>query len=354
MQLNRHHLADRLNEGNNFDLLRLFAASSVIFSHSFGLVTPGGHADADPLFRLTRGQMTFGELGVYIFFVASGFLITASLLRSRTLKSYFTKRLLRIIPGLAFVVMVSIFLGAVLSVLPASEYFSSGTVYRYLINISMFFAQPSLPGVFTDNPLPDIVNGSLWTLKFEFFCYVMLAVLSCLNLLRPVSVLVGMIVCILAGVFYNGPGYGYLFYSSFFLAGASLFLWQKRVAIDRKLLACAIVLLVLSGLTGCLKAGFAVAGAYCIIYAAFCSDTGERFRQRFGDYSYGIYLFGFPIQQTVASLLGTDNVWWKEFLIAYPFTLVCAIISWKLVEQPSMELRARLQQVRADAKVVAG
>jgi peptidoglycan/LPS O-acetylase OafA/YrhL len=354
MQATRYNLAARLNEGNNFDLLRLFAASSVIFSHSFGLVTPGGHADADPLFRLTQGQMTFGELGVYIFFIASGFLITASLLRSRTLKSYFTKRLLRIIPGLAFVVFVSIILGAFLSALPASEYFRSATAYRYLINISMFFAQPSLPGVFTDNPLPDVVNGSLWTLKFEFFCYVMLAVLSRLNMLTPVTVVVGAVVCILAGVFYNGPGYGYLFYSSFFLAGASLFLWQKHVLINRKLLVGAIVLLVGSCLTGCLKAGFVVAGAYCVIYAAFSSDLGERFRQRFGDYSYGIYLFGFPIQQTVASFLGHHNVWWKEFLIAYPLTLVFAVISWKLVEQPSMELRARLQRVQPDAEIVAG
>jgi peptidoglycan/LPS O-acetylase OafA/YrhL len=182
----------------------------------------------------------------------------------------------------------------------------------------------------------------------------MLAVLSRMNLLRPVTVVAGMIVCVLGGMFYNGPGYGYIFYSSFFLAGASLFLWRKHILIDRKLLGTAAVLLVLSGLAGCLKACFAFAGAYCVIYAAFSGDLGERFRQRFGDYSYGIYLFGFPIQQTVAGFLGGDNVWWKEFLISYPVTVAFAAISWRLVERPSMEFRARLQQVPVDAEVVAG
>lgn len=359
MNMQNFDLQTRIERsGNSFDLFRLFAASAVIFSHSFGLVTAGGHAEADPLFRMTGGQMTFGELGVYIFFVASGFLITPSLLRSRSLGNYFVKRLLRILPGLVFVVLASIFvLGPMCTQLSGSEYFHSMATYRYLVNITMYASQPTLPGVFLDTPLQGMVNGSLWTLKFEFFCYVLLAILSITGLLGMRSVLAGAVLCVLGGVFYTGPGYGYIFYASFFLAGSALYLWRRHVPLNGMLFVGALLTLVMSAMFGYLKAGFGCVGAYVIVYLACRSDLGDRLRHRFGDYSYGIYLFGFPVQQVVVSLLGANKVWWKEFLVAYPLALALAVVSWKLVESPALRLRERLRKeattaipvLRADA-----
>lgn len=340
--------------GNNFDLLRLVAASAVIFSHSFGLITAGGHADADPLFRLTNGQMTFGELGVYIFFVTSGFLITPSLLRSRGLGDYFTKRLLRIIPGLTFVVLASILVfGPLLTKEPLSHYFGSTLTYRYLVNITMFVAQPGLPGVFASNPLPDMVNGSLWTLKFEFFCYVLLAGLSLCKLLSARVVLAGAVLCTLGGKLYAGPGYGYVFYAAFFLAGSALYLWRDHVRLNRSLLLCAVAAIAVSDLIGLLKFGFVVAGSYIVICAAYSGDLGERLRNRVGDYSYGLYLFGFPVEQTVEQILGASNTWWLEFSIAYPLALALAAISWNLVESPALRLRERLRVQRASRSLAS-
>jgi peptidoglycan/LPS O-acetylase OafA/YrhL len=340
-----HPLNERIDSrGNNFDLLRLFAASAVIFSHSFGLVTRGGHAGSDPLYVFTAGQMTFGELGVFIFFVTSGFLITPSLLRSRNSLDYFTKRVLRILPGLLFVVLFAIFiLGALFTTWSLSDYFHSMTTYRYLVNVTMFGSQASLPGVFVNTPLPEMVNGSLWTLKFEFFCYVLLAALSMFRMLNARIVLIGALMCALVGKLYSGPGYGYIFYSSFFLAGAALYMWRKSVFLNRRNCVYAFVFLAIGGMAGWLKVSFAIGGAYLIIYLAYSSDLGDRFRKHFGDYSYGIYLFGFPIQQAVVSIVGEGATWWKEFFLSYPIALAFAIISWKFVESPALKLRERLR-----------
>src|SRR5690606_6626392 len=114
---------------NNLDLIRLIAAALVIWSHAYPIV---GSADRNPLSKLTNAQLSLGDLGVAIFFVISGFLVSQSMFRMNELKAYTKARLLRIFPGLAFCVLISTFIiGPLFSKLSAIEYFLSDETYHH-------------------------------------------------------------------------------------------------------------------------------------------------------------------------------------------------------------------------------
>ena len=178
-------LEDRLRRrGNNFDVLRLLAASLVLFSHSYALTD-----NAEPFAEISG--WTFGEVGVVMFFAMSGFLIAKSWSDRPQLVPFAVKRALRILPALVVAVSVTVFvIGPLFTTLPLSSYFSDPVTWLYLVRCSLlitFFG--TLPGVFEDNPYPDAVNGSLWTLPVEACCYAMAAMLGTLGLLRRSAVL---------------------------------------------------------------------------------------------------------------------------------------------------------------------
>jgi len=160
---------------NNFNLLRFIAAVGVIITHSYALLN---FPEKDALTQVTNGLLSFSRLGVYVFFIISGFLVTNSLRNDSNLKSFFWKRFLRIFPALAVVLFLTVFIvGPFISTLSYKEYFARPAVYHYLIGgLSLYDTQYSLPGVFKSNPRTG-ANGSLWTLSYEWTCYVLLACL---------------------------------------------------------------------------------------------------------------------------------------------------------------------------------
>jgi peptidoglycan/LPS O-acetylase OafA/YrhL len=151
---------------NNFDFLRFLAATLVIFSHSFSFSTASGW---EPLLTLTRGQSTLGGVGLGIFFVVSGFLVTQSFENSRSIARFLKARVLRIFPALAVVVCLSVFLlGPLLTSLSLGAYLSNSATYNYLSQLLLDPSHYSLPGVFGSNVQGSLFNGPLWTLSFEF------------------------------------------------------------------------------------------------------------------------------------------------------------------------------------------
>src|SRR5262245_60637595 len=117
---------------NNFDTLRIVAALSVLWSHVFGL-TIGPEAN-QPLESLSGEQMTLGDIGLAVFFVISGYLITQSFVQSRSMWRFVRARILRIMPGLVIVlILLGLIVGPLVTTAPLSEYFSSAGLYRYLI-----------------------------------------------------------------------------------------------------------------------------------------------------------------------------------------------------------------------------
>ncbi len=165
---------------NNFDFLRFFAAALVLFAHCYPLV---GRKMDEPLTVLT-GYEKGGGIAVGIFFVISGYLITASYLNSRSPVSFLTKRALRILPALTVAVLLSAFvIGPMVTSWRLDNYLTSAKTWEYLKNI-LLITEYELPGVFNQNVYPDVVNGSLWTLPLEVMMYMGVLALGLVGFLR--------------------------------------------------------------------------------------------------------------------------------------------------------------------------
>ena len=334
-------LADA-GRANNFDFIRFVAASLVILAHSFPVSYGTSHREI--LYRMSRGQTHFGSLAVAVFFVISGFLITMSYEHSKGPFDFLVKRALRIFPGLVVVVVLSAFvLGALVTELPVREYFAHPQTYGYLENALLRAFQTGLPGVFLDLPLPVLVNGSLWTLWYEFLCYLAILALGVAQLLRP-AVLLTLLAFALVGYRLVPPLAEYALYFkffAFFAGGALAYLLRRRLTLTTGSAVGSLVLLAITMRVGGFNVAFAIAGSYLTLFVAFAPWLPATRFAKHGDFSYGLYLYAFPIQQIVSMLFLPNVSWWKNLLVAYPFALACAAASWHLVERPALSLKGR-------------
>ncbi|HKX09670.1 MAG TPA: acyltransferase [Stellaceae bacterium] len=333
---------------NNFDTLRLLAATAVIFSHAFLLAT--GRQDGEPLMVLTGGQTILGVVGVFVFFVISGYLVTQSWESAPSLSRFAVKRALRIYPGLAACILVLTFgLGPVISSLPLGDYLSSYGTYDFLVaNLLLHTDHNSLPGVwFTSRDLGHILDGPLWSLPVEVAMYVMVAVLGATRLLRlPVLWAltgVGLLAIVLDASNWHDWDFtgSVLWLLAFFVVGMLLQQWPRERVLDGRL-----ALLALLGLTASVPFHafilmFPLCGGYLVIYLALNPSLPVLSAARFGDLSYGLYIYGWPVEQTVL-YLRPDATWWELFLVAYPATAVVAFLSWHLVEKRALRLKPRV------------
>ncbi len=164
---------------NNFDVLRLFAAVCVTFAHAFAL------SGNQPFWPHGTG-IEWGNLGVLIFFSMSGFLVARSWSYDPRALGYLVKRGLRLMPALVVTLILTAFvLGPfVTSVEPTSAYLQAPGTKSYVVLNASMWTNTALPGIFPDNPTPDIANGNLWTLELEVKAYVIVALLGLLGLFR--------------------------------------------------------------------------------------------------------------------------------------------------------------------------
>lgn len=323
---------------NNLDFIRLVAATGVIFSHAFPLAE--GLGTREPLEDFTHGQMSLGRLCVAVFLIISGLLITRSQERSPSQAHYLWARVLRIFPGLAVVLLASAFvLGPVLTDLPLEGYLRSPDTYSYVWrNFTLYQSQWELPGVFEGNAYPRAVNGSLWTLKYEVGFYLLVAGLGMVGLLRRGWALAGWGLAAVAPLIpYVGPRLGWWQeLSLYFGSGLVLYLWRDRVRLSPWVaLGCVAVL----GATAWGGMGLRLAvgscGAYLVMYLAFRPGWKVNL-SRFGDISYGVYIYAFPVQQLVSALLGGKTSGWVNVALSVPLVAGLAALSWHLVEKPAM------------------
>jgi peptidoglycan/LPS O-acetylase OafA/YrhL len=334
-----------LDRHNNFDTLRLIAATAVIFSHAFLLAT--GRQDGEPLMVLTGGQTILGVVGVFVFFVISGYLVTQSWERAPSLPRFALKRALRIYPGLAACVFVLTFgLGPIVTSLPLAEYLSSYGTYDFLgANLLLHTDHNSLPDVwFTGRDLGHILDGPLWSLPVEVAMYVMVAVLGTARLLRPPVLCallgVGLLAIVLDASNWRDWDFtgSVLWLLAFFVIGMLLQQLPRERVLDGR-----IALLALGGLIASVPLHafilmFPLCGGYLVIYLALHPTLPAFPAARFGDLSYGLYIYGWPVEQTVL-YLRPGATWWELFLIAYPATAVVAFLSWHLVEKRALRLK---------------
>jgi peptidoglycan/LPS O-acetylase OafA/YrhL len=353
-----------VERSNNFDTLRLAAAGSVIFSHAFLLSQ--GRQDNEPLVLLTGGQSVLGVVGVFVFFVISGFLVTQSFETTGSPLRFLAKRALRIYPGLAACILLcALVLGPLVTSLPFGAYLRSAGVYDFLLNnLALNVEHNGLPGVrFTGFPVGDIVDGPLWSLPHEVLMYLMVLVLGSLRLLR-LWLLVPLLGLGLGCIWFDTSlsewfigTFGWLL--GFFVAG--MILYKLR---ERRIFTGRIALATLAGLVASAPLGaylvhnafillFPLFGAYLVIYVALERRLPVIPAARFGDLSYGLYIYGWPVEQALLYLSGGALAWWQLFPLALALAAAIAFLSWHLVEKPALRFKPRRPETAAAAGYAA-
>ena len=334
-------LAD-LNTGrqNNFDFIRFMAATLVILSHAYPLT---GNNSSEPLIVLTNYKTTFGGIAVYIFFVTSGFLITQSYTRSKDRYSYLKARVLRIFPALLVVILATAFLlGPMTTSTNLMNYFTNPITYSYIKNNILLFTQYQLPGVFENNPYPGAVNGSLWTLMHEFLFYLLVAAFGQLKLLTKKAIIVvfGLTIFLSFTDIHSALLKQNISLFRYFSAGMLFFVFKEQIPIKGYLAFLSLFAIILSNIFGGFEIVLLFFGSYLLFYCVFTTKMNLHNFGKHGDFSYGIYIYAFPIQQFIMSKFVDMNPM-SNFLIAFPLTLILACFSWNFIEKPSLEFKKK-------------
>jgi peptidoglycan/LPS O-acetylase OafA/YrhL len=334
-----------------FDYLRLVLAVAIVCAHS--LITSYGESVGDIVWHLPLRPVC--GLFLPMFFGLSGFLVSGSLFRTTSLRQFLFLRVIRIYPALGVEVLVSAFLiGPLLTIVPLGNYFSSPLFFSYLLNMTGNIHY-ILPGLFETNPYPNIVNMQLWTIPYEIAAYLGLAALGLMGMKRhdwfaPVATVALMLLYFVVRVLVKkewaliaiaGGLPGELLLACF-LAGISIYIYRDRMPWSYSL--C-----VLSGLASALLIGFIPFGDFVVapFVAYFTVSLGvlnprKVWVLRHADYSYGIYLYGFVIQQAFAACFPWAREWWLNILFCVPAATAVAALSWHYVEKPAMRLRKYL------------
>lgn len=330
-------------EGPGFNALRLILSLTILAVHS------GWVAGAD------TGEDWTGWHGLFLlslvpaFFALSGFLVTGSALRTGAVRPFITLRAIRIVPALFVEIALSaLVLGPLLTTWALRDYVSDVRFWEYFGNV-VGRIRFELPGVFETNPVANTVNQNLWTLKPEFYCYIAMSVMITVGLLRRrvlFAVLsAGIILTATVAAYQRGFGvtegnYHWTVVVFYFLVGCLYFQWRDRLKMHWSL--CAVALLASIGLMSAPRElSFLVPPflTYCVVYLGLLPlRLPERIRKL--DVSYGIYLYGFPIQQALVSQVdfahGSGLV---LFAVSAPLVVLFALFSWLWIEKPFLAVK---------------
>lgn len=325
---------------DQFDRLRLIAGALVIYGHSYALVAPE-QAGTELLLRLTRASYA-GEIAVWIFFVISGFLLSMRWLARPDARRFVQNRALRILPAYAVCLLLSaLILGPLLTELPLLTYLTTPDTWAYVYgNLSFVAMRYHLPGVFEELPYAGVVNGSLWSLQIEVYAYTLLLGAGLAGLLKPGRVILavllgGALTMLLASQLTRlapeiPPALGA------FALGALAAVHARRIPLRGTLPLLAFAAFALAtalGLEVSIRRGLLL-----LAVAALTLWLAYRFPQRTAasaDPSYGLYLYGFPVQQLCLSLLpGIGPT--ALTAMSLPLAGLLGWCSWRFVEAPAL------------------
>ncbi len=351
---------------NNYNLMRFLAATAVMYSHTYSLIGEKFHPYAKHF------GITLGVFGVDIFFFTSGFLVTASLLRRPDIFAFAWARILRIYPALFIAVIISILIGLYFSSLSLDDYFSHRLVEKFFIrNINLMqgivYRLPG--GVFADN-LKHGVNGSLWTLPWEVKMYAALFFIGVMAFFKPFffktkgfKIVFSLLMIISLALlvvnyfthFTNNVRikpmfrFGYLFF-----LGATMYTFKDKIYLSKIVFICCILVLALC--EGNAKAYFIFHYLFIgYIILCFAYMPGEKIRKfnNLGDYSYGLYIYAYPVTQSVIALNpGITGI--DAFFIIFVITLMLSVLSWHLIEKRMLTLKDKYYIIKDKYCVLFG
>ena len=332
---------------NNFQLIRFLAASAVIAFHCYALTD---HWTDEPLWKLMP-ELNLSVLGVGAFFVASGFLVTRSWQQRGRLAAFIAARALRIYPALVGATLLTIALAAWSSTLPWRAFFADPRTHDYAWHTALAWDfVKDLPGAFAANPYRDAVNGSLWTLPVELRLYVGIAIAGAVGLLARRAVWAAVIVASIAWILARPEWFplvpndkGTRGLALLFGLGSLAYVWRDRIPVTILGLIGAVAMVIVDPWGAGRGMLFLPLLAYAVLVVAYHPRLRWRAFNRIGDYSYGLYIFSFPIQQILIAALGAPMVSSPValFALAFPLSLALAAVSWHVVEQPALGLKSR-------------
>jgi len=323
-------------ENNNLDLFRIIAALLVIVGHSYVLFPSVGEIDQ---VRNFTGFTYSGALAVKIFFFISGLVVTNSILNSNSFIHFTISRVFRIFPALIFLLVLTVFvIGPWLTNLSTSDYFNSSQTWNYIKNNAQLKTQYDLPGLFLSNVYPGAVNGSLWSLPSEVGCYLLLLSMFFIGVLKnrvAASIVFSLLIidlilpqrvftywisenpeiallpaCFSLGaiIAINKDKFSTSFFQTIGLLILTYIVWGTRFV---ELIFCFTV--------------------FSFILNLSSLEAVKRFKIK-NDISYGIYLWGFLVQQIVQHFI-TDETVYLKMVISAVIASAIAIVSWFLIEK---------------------
>jgi peptidoglycan/LPS O-acetylase OafA/YrhL len=328
------------NRGPGFDTVRICAASAVVFHHS--LAIKYNIVAVDWINAFSGGYTNLGFLSVSVFFVLSGFLVTPGLTRSGDVLEYLSRRFMRIMPLLFVVVATTaLVIGPMVSDLPPNEYFTRRAPWLYFRNLVTWLSL-HLPGV-TDYDGGNTINGPMWTLHYEWLCYITLAVLQLLAVTRKRSVFLALwlLMTLAAALIYfrlvpTGP-FRLLRLTelySYFGAGSLIYLYRDKLPWSWPLMGatfCALLAALWLGIG--VFAAPALIG-YLVVGMGLARFPWQRHLAK-ADLSYGIYL-----THSVAFLVIMHFLPVTEpivlFVLGWSLACLTAILTWNFIESPAL------------------
>ena len=337
-----------------FDLLflRILFALLVLLSHAPELTD--GNRSRELLTRLTHAHVSFGEFGVDGFFLLSGYLIVQSWVHDPNLLSFLQKRLLRIVPGYLVAVAVSlIVVGLCASAVPHFFLDYAHSIRGYLASVLLLDA-PASPRVFPGDSY-HMVNGSLWTIPYEFRCYLLVALLGLCGFLKRPALWLALTVALLVLFaslklqallswtrhipIFGEPTFTFRLVFIYFV-GACFFLFRKHIVFRPAFAAIAMVLILISCARYSNYEPWApICGGYLLFYLGQLPGLVPRALHHLPDISYGLYLYGWPVE--ALWIYKTHTTPWITFFVS---TILCALLgwlSWHFVERPALRWKKR-------------
>jgi peptidoglycan/LPS O-acetylase OafA/YrhL len=344
-----------IRNNNNFNLIRL-VASILVFIHHIYPIYFNSSVPFDPIRFLFGNSM--GSFAVYVFFFISGYLILQSYEHNSKWK-YILARIIRIMPAFIVILFVSVFIiGALATNLPIATYFSSIDTYKYLANANLFRIIYSIPNVFVSNTLSNHINDSIWTLPFEMFCYIILFVVGLSKVYKNkyITLLLWIVVLLLHQLFankidsytipiFNINIYYFFDFFMFFFTGMLFYLFREHIIKNIFLFISLWLLLFYFKTTPYFGSMRLLLVGYIIYFIAFFKPFHWYNTYMKHDYSYGFYLYAFPIQQLFFTYYQNHFLnFYLSIFLSFICAFVCAIMSWHFVEKPCLNLKKKWTQ----------
>lgn len=345
---------------NNLNLIRCLAAIAVLVSHAWPLAL-GPHAN-DPIEDLLGRSL--GHLAVLVFFVVSGYLIASSWSRRPVPATFVRARLARLLPALVVSILVTAFvLGPATTALSTGDYLAHPDTWIFLFrNATILHPQYVLPGVFSTNPYPA-VEGSIRTLPYEVFCYVGILLAGVSGILGQRGIAsVAIAVWVAGAATVQALGLRTIYQADVLVAlsqpfalGVLVFLWRGRLPLRASLMLALLALAWQARGTAAYDLSLTAAIAYATIWIAVLPSRRLAGFNRLGDYSYGIYLYAFPIQGLAIWAIGPMTPA-MNIALSLPVAAALAIVSWHWIEAPALQFAKAWEKRVTDARtsVTAG